>query len=275
MSALCKVCQVSKSGFYGWKNRRESARAKSGRILSVKISELFKLSRSTYGAIRIKKELDKQAISCSKNRVARLMRQLGLKSIHRRKFKVYTTDSKHNLPIASNVINQDFTASAVNQKWGSDITYIETTEGWLYLAIVVDFYSRRIIGWAFDTCLHAKLACNALEMALFRRKSPTRLIHHSDRGVQYASSQYTKILDANNFAQSMSRSGNCYDNAPVESCFHTVKVEGIYQFGILGIDQTKNLTIDYIENFYNSTRLHSSLDYLSPCEYESINRRAA
>lgn len=277
MGALCKVCQVSRSGFYDWKNRQCAVpeRLSSERKLTVKIGEIFSKSQQTYGVIRVTRKLKKEGLLVNKKRVARIMRLNDFKAIHRTKFKPCTTDSQHDLKIAPNIVKQDFTATAVNQKWGCDITYIKTQQGWLYLAIVLDFYSRKIIGWAFDDSLHAELACNALKMALICRRPPKCLIHHSDRGVQYASLEYTRLIRKQNFIQSMSRKANCYDNAMVESCFHSIKTERINRRNYLNAKHAINDVTDYIINWYNSERLHSSLDYCSPNEYEDLNRLVA
>lgn len=272
---LCRICRVSRSGFYEWLRRRESPRCSENRALGVEIAAIHRESRKSYGAIRVYKELKIRGKTCGKNRVARLMKQAGLKSVHKCKFRVCTTNSKHEFPVAANVLQQDFSAAAPNQKWGCDITYIPTAEGWLYLAIVLDFYSRKIIGWAFSDSLHASLCCSALKMALFRRKPAGELIHHSDRGVQYASSEYGALIKSSSFIQSMSRTGNCYDNAMVESCIHTIKVECTHQRKYETRSQARNDVVDYIEHFYNAKRLHSALDYVSPVQYEANYSLAA
>lgn len=266
---LCRMCRVSRSGYYEWQGREESKRTKENRALSVEICSIHKESRKSYGAIRVHKELEFRGKKCSKNRVARLMKEEELKSVHRRKFRVCTTDSKHNLPVAQNVLEQDFSATRPNEKWGCDITYIPTEEGWLYLAVVLDFFSRKIVGWATSDSPNASLCCQALKMALIRRNLPSELIHHSDRGVQYASSEYCSLLKERHFTQSMSRKGNCYDNAMVESFMHTLKVECTHQTKYFSRQQARIDLINYIENFYNSTRRHSALDYLSPLLYEA------
>ena len=268
ISFLCKFCKVSRSGYYEWLNREESNQSQSNKALVVDIKNIYQESRRTYGSIRIKKELDSQGKKASKNRIARLMHQEGIKSVHKAKFKPQTTDSEHGLAVASNVIHQDFTTTGPNQKWGCDITYIPTLEGWLYLAIALDFHSRRVVGWSFSDSLHAEICCDALKMALLRRNPPAELIHHSDRGVQYVSSKYCQLLKENNFIQSMSRKGNCYDNAITESWFHSFKIECVYQAQYETKNQARLSGIDYIENFYNLKRRHSSLDYLSPIDYE-------
>lgn len=264
------MAQVSRSGYYAWLGRSESPRSRANRALSTKIQVIFHEHRQVYGAIRMQRELADQGQSCSKNRVARLMRAAGLKSVHRRKYRVQTTDSRHQLPIAANVIEQDFSAETVNQKWGCDISYIPTAEGWLYLAIVLDFYSRKIVGYAHGDSLHSDLCCKALKQACILRQPPNQLIHHSDRGVQYASAQYREILTEHHFVQSMSRSGNCYDNAMVESFFHTLKVELTHRKKYLSRQEALADIEKFIDGFYNPIRRHSSIDYLSPNAYEKL-----
>lgn len=275
VNLLCEVCKVSSSAYYDWLKGGDSNRTKANRAFTVRIKAIFEESDSTYGAIRIERELRKQGIYCSKNRVARIMRKEGLVSVHRKKFRVCTTNSKHNLKVADNIIEQDFEATSPNQKWGCDITYVKTREGFLYLAIVLDLYARKVVGWAMGDSLHAVLCCDALKMALLRRNPPEKLIHHSDRGVQYACSEYTALLRQRKFTQSMSRTGNCYDNAMVESFFHTLKVERVNRKNYANRLEAKNCIIDYVENFYNYKRSHSSLDYVSPTEYEDQYKLAA
>ena len=272
---MCKVFNVSRSCYYEWLTGKESQRTKENRVLSVKIKATYNESQQTYGAIRVHKELQDDGIKCSRNRVARIMRKENIQSVHRTKFKVCTTNSKHTLPVADNVINQNFTATAPNQKWGADITYIKTGEGFIYLAIVLDFFSRKIVGWAVSDSLHSDLCCNALKRALTRRNPPQELIHHSDRGVQYASSDYRQILINSKFSQSMSRKGNCYDNAMVESFMHTLKVERVNRRNYLNKLSARLDLADFIENFYNHKRKHSSIDYLSPVLYEAMLRKVA
>jgi transposase InsO family protein len=216
----------------------------------------------------VHRELKENGIECGKNRVARIMKKLGIKSVYRRKFKVCTTDSKHNLPVAENIIAQDFSATAPNQKWGCDISYIHTDEGTQYLAVVLDFFSRKIIGWKMSDTMSAKLCCEALRMAMVRRQPPAELIHHSDRGSQYASFEYRSMLKLGNFSQSMSRKGNCYDNSMVESFFGTLKIERVHRIRYATGKQAQNDIENYIDNFYNLKRRHSSLDYASPIDYE-------
>lgn len=275
ISELCSLLQVSRSGYYEWRSREESKRSRENRVLVVEIRSVHEESRRSYGAIRTCRELKKRGKSCSKNRVARLMREKGIRSTHKGKYRVCTTNSKHEHPVAQNIVSQDFSAKAPNEKWGSDITYIPTAEGWLYLAVVLDFHSRKIVGWKAGESLRTELCSDALRMALLRRQPPAKLIHHSDRGIQYASFEYRSLLRANNFCQSMSRKGNCYDNAIVESFMHTLKVECVHQRKYQSRSEARRDIADYIENFYNTKRMHSSLDYLSPVEYEQNYARAA
>lgn len=272
---LCRFFKVSRSGFYHWKNRSESKRAKENRVLGVHIKAVFEETRKTYGSRRIQRELADRGIDCGKHRVARLMRLQGLQSVHKKKFRPSTTDSKHNLPVAPNVIHQNFGTTRPNEKWGCDITYVSTGEGFLYTAVVIDLFSRKIIGLATDDSMKTQLVTNALNMALNLRQPPKELIHHSDRGSQYASHEYTKLVQNNNLIQSMSRTGNCYDNAMVESFFHTLKVECVYPNKYFTKQQAKEDIQNYIHIFYNNQRRHSSLDYLSPNQYEQNYNNAA
>ena len=232
-------------------------------------------SDETYGAIRVHRDLRADGQVCSKNRIARLMQLHGLRSVHRRKYRPQTTQSNHPHSLSANLIEQDFSAEAPNQKWGCDISYIPTAEGWLYLAIVMDFYSRKIVGYATSQSLHTSLCTDALQRACVRRRPPQQLIHHSDRGVQYASLHYRQVLQDNHFVQSMSRKGNCYDNAMVESFFHTLKVERVHRKRYLTRQEATTNIQNYIDGFYNPVRRHSALDYLSPNLYEQNNPIAA
>ena len=270
---LCKVFKVMRSSYYDWLTRESKPKDKNLKLVT-EIKSIFEQSRKTYGVIRVTKDLKENGYHINKKKVARIMKENGLKSVHKAKFNPQTTDSKHNYKVADNVIHQDFTTTGPNQKWGTDITYVRTEEGWLYLAIVLDFYSRKVVGWAFSDSLKTDLCSRALKMALIRRGFPQEIIHHSDRGVQYASTEYSKILKDNNLIQSMSRKGNCYDNAITESWFHTYKVECVKQNQYQTKKQARIDGIDYIENFYNIKRRHSSLDYLSPVEYEECRLRA-
>jgi len=267
---LCALLEVSRSGYYDWNTRPESQRSQDHARLIPKIKKIFRESRETYGYRRVVSELRKQSESCGKHRTASLMRKLKLTPKSKRKFKV-TTDSKHSLPIFTNVLNRQFNPGKMNQAWTSDITYIATDQGWLYLAVVMDLYSRAIVGWAMDKQMTESLVINALTMALSRRKISAGLLLHSDRGSQYASKAYQQLLIQSGIICSMSRKGNCWDNSVMESFFRSLKVECIYQQKFTEREQAKLAVFDYIEVFYNRQRKHSKLNYLSPMNYELAN----
>ena len=261
--------KVSKSGYHDWLHRCPSEREKANRELTEKIRLVHQESRQTYGGNRIHAELCEQGILCGKNRVVRLKRKAGIIAKTRRRFKV-TTDSKHNLPISENILNREFSVLAPNTHWGVDITYIPTWEGWLYLAVVIDIFSRKVIGWAMDGNMRTSLVKSALFMALKDRKVPKGLIHHSDRGSQYASVEYQSLLSTHLMTSSMSRKGNCWDNAVVESFFHTLKTELIYHCKYKTREEAAQSIFEYIEVFYNRKRRHSTLGYQSPERYEMM-----
>jgi len=268
---MCRVLEVSRSGFYAWLGRQESGRAREDRRLSALIRGIFEESRRTYGAPRVHRALGKRGVRCGLKRVARLMKAGDMRPKTTRKFRVKTTDSKHNHPIAPDLLGQDFTADGPNQAWVSDITYIPTDEGWLYLASTMDLFSRRIVGWSMSSSLEATLVVDALRMAVEGRNPRPGLIHHSDRGSQYASSAFRQLLDAHGIRCSMSRTGNCYDNAAKESFFHTLKTELIHHEHYRTRAEARASVFEYIEAFYNRQRLHSTLDYCSPVEFELQN----
>lgn len=236
-------------------------------MLSEKIKAIFKIGRGTYGTRRIKRELAKQFLIVSRRRIRRLMTQLSLSCKTKRKFRV-TTDSKHQLPIAKNVLAREFTCCAPNRFYVGDITYIQTEEGWLYLAVVIDLFSRQVVGWAMDKRMTVELVNNALLMAIWSRKPSRGLIWHTDRGSQYASDSHRLILQEHGIMQSMSRKGNCWDNAVSESFFHTLKTELIHHIKFATREEAKQVIFEYIEVFYNRMRMHSTNGYLSPVEYE-------
>jgi putative transposase len=266
-AALCRVLGVSPSGYYAWLSRPESARKRANRALTVQIKAAHRRSRKRYGRRRIHAQLQREGIGCSPNRVARLMCQEGLQGIGRRKFKA-TTDSRHSFPVAPNLLARDFTATAPDQVWVSDITYLRTEQGWDYLATVMDLCSRRIVGWAMQSSLEHSLTLRALEMAISRRRPAPGLIHHSDRGSQYACGDYQKALQRRGLLPSMSRKGDCWDNAPGESLFGTLKCELVHHWGRPSRERARREVFDFIEVFYNRQRLHSSLGYLSPVDFE-------
>ncbi len=268
ITVMCRVLQVSRSGYYAWRQRPVSRREMANQKLTQQIEAIHQQSRQTYGSPRIQAELADQGVKCGQNRVARLMRQAELRAKQERQFKVTTTDSAHNYPIAPNLLEQDFQASRPNEKWLADITYIATAEGWLYLAAVMDLYSRRIVGWAMGDTLERWLPLAALQMALDSRQPPPGLLHHSDRGSQYASDDYQTVLTKYQMQGSMSRTGNCYDNAPMESFFGTLKTELVYHCHYATRAEAKTAIFEYIEVFYNRFRRHSALDYQSPVAFE-------
>jgi len=264
---LCQDLEVSRSGYYAWLHRPQSKRSRENHQLKQAITENFEASRKTYGYRRVHRSLRAQKKSCSKHRVARLMKSLKLQPKTRKKFKA-TTNSKHKLPVHANHLQRDFTPKQMNQAWVSDITYISTDEGWLYLAVVMDLYSRQIVGWSMDGRMTDTLVMDALKMALFRRHIASGLLLHSDRGSQYASHDYQALLKNHGIICSMSRKGNCWDNAAMESFFRSLKVESIYHHSFKTREEAKMMIFDYIEIFYNRQRRHSTLNYLSPMEYE-------
>lgn len=265
---MCKVLGVSRSGYYAWKDRPESNRAKENKVLLKKIKESHERSRGTYGSLRITEDLKRQGIACSKNGVAGLMKKNGIRSVVCKKYKA-TTNSRHNLPVAENLLNQNFKVDKPNQVWVTDITYIPTNEGWLYLSAIIDLCHKKIVGWAMDSTMTQELVKSSLKQAIQREKPGAGVIHHSDRGTQYASKSYQELLQQTGFIASMSRKGNCYDNAVAESFFGTLKTELIYQTKFQTRKEARQAIFEYIEIFYNRTRLHSGLGYLSPCEYEA------
>lgn len=266
---MCLVLGVSRSGYYAWRRRQPSARERANRLLSALIRLLHQKSRRTYGYRRIHAALVAQGTTCGKNRVARLMQKDGLRARRRRRYK-RTTQSRHNWPVAPNRLAQSFVATSPNQKWLTDITYVWTAEGWLYLSVVLDLYSRLVVGWAMEPYLTDSLTKKALQMALARRQPQPGLLHHSDRGSQYASASYQHLLSSHQALTSMSRTGNVYDNAPMESFFATLKTELIHHCNYITRRQAKSDIFEYIEVFYNRQRLHSALGYVSPMAYESL-----
>ncbi len=246
---MCKVLNVCRSAYYAWSHAQPSSRAQENKILTEKITVIFNQSRQTYGTRRIKRELAKECWVVSRRRIARLMAQQGLVSKARRKFKV-TTDSRHTLHISPNLLNRDFSPQHPDQCYAGDITYIPTREGWLYLAVVIDLFSRRVVGWSMDSRMKAPLVNNALSMALWSRKPARGLISHTDRGSQYASDSHRDLLENHGVIQSMSRQGNCWDNAVPESFFHTLKGELMHQQSFKTREEAKTAIFEYIEVFY-------------------------
>jgi putative transposase len=269
VTVLCRTLLVSTSGFYAWRRRPESRRAREDRRLAVLTREAHEGSNKAYGSPRVHEDLKAQGIPISRKRVIRLMKDMGLQGKTPRRRFITTTDSEHSMPVAPNVLARDFRASAPNQKWVGDITYLRTPTGWLYLAAVIDLYSRFVVGWAVSKSIDRCLVIKALDMALRRRGPDAGLVHHSDRGSQYASSDYQAQLENNGITCSMSRRGDCYDNAAMESWFARLKTELGEDFESEAAAQRQ--LFEYIEVFHNQKRRHSTLGYVSPAQFERAN----
>ncbi len=265
---MCQAFKVSRSGFYGWKRQKGNGkRKKEDEALLEVIKESYKESRGTYGSPRMAIDIREKGMPCGENRVARLMKRNNIAAKTRKKFKA-TTQSKHKFPVAPNLLKRNFSASAPNQVWLSDLTYVWTEEGWLYLAVILDVFNRQIVGWGMGDRLTADLVLRAFHQAVGMRHPAPGLIFHSDRGVQYACSEFRKVLQENKMIQSMSCKGNCYDNAMMESFFHTLKTELIYFRKYQTQMEAKGEIFEYIGVFYNRIRRHSSLGYQSPLAFE-------
>ncbi len=267
---MSRVLQVSRSGYYKWINRTESKTLKRRKIIKAAVYETFHEFKKRYGAPRLTRELNEMGIKCSHNYVALLLRQMDLKARNGKKFR-YSTNSSAMYNVSENLLKRKFSADGPNQKWSTDITYIYANGKWLYLAIVMDLYSRAIVGWALDSQMTYDLITQALNMAIARRDIQKGLIVHSDRGVQYRSNDYIQTLLDNGCKISMSRRGDCWDNAVVESFFSRFKVECIYGSNFKSINQAKVEIFEYIEIFYNRKRRHSALGYVSPMQFEQLN----
>ncbi len=271
MTQLCKLLEVSRSGYYAWQQRPESARQRGDQALLGTIREIHRQSRGTYGSPRIHAELQARGYRCSRKRVARLMQQAELAGYPRRK-RVRTTQADPQAAYAPDLLQRDFQAQAPNQKWVADITYIPTAEGWLYLAVVVDLFSRMVVGWALLPQMTADLVLLAVQMAVNRRQPPadTTLIHHSDRGGQYTSTAVQALLARHQIRASMGSTGDCYDNAAMESFFSTLKRECVARHIFTSRAVARTVIFDFIEVFYNRVRRHSALGYLSPLAFEQV-----
>lgn len=268
---MCRALNVSRSGYYAWRGRPASPRAQANELLVARIREEFRASKHTYGSPRIHIALRQKGMRCGRHRVGRLMRLYGMQARPRRTRFPRTTQRDRQATPAPNLLGQQFSSPAPDRRWVSDITYIDTAEGWLYLAVVMDLYSRRVVGWAMADHTQASLVQAALEMALRRRRPAEGLLHHSDQGSQYTSRAYQQLLGAHGCQMSMSRVGNCFDNAPIESFFSTLKAEcATQQFATK--TQARTAIFEYIESWYNRQRLHSALGYKSPMEFESLSR---
>jgi len=262
------MVSVSRSGYYQWRQRPISAREQADQVLAKDIKRIFDDEKGRPGSPRITRRLQEEGLSTGRHRVARIMRDNGLRAKAAKKYKA-TTNSNHSLPVAPNLLEQNFTADAPDQKWVSDITYIGTEEGWLYLAVVLELYSRRVLGWSIAERMTATLVCDALTMALWRRRMPKGVIVHSDRGSQYCSAAYQKLFNKHQLICSMSKKGDCYDNAAMESWNHSFKVEAVHGERFQTRSEAKYQVFEYIEVYYNRKRLHSKLGFVSPEAFEA------
>ncbi len=266
---MCTLLKVSRSGFYAWLTRPESQRSRENRALEAKIRVFHAASHGIYGSPKIHQDLIDDGVRCGKNRVARIMREAGIRSRRKKKFKA-TTNSRHSLPVADNLLGQNFTAETPDSVWLGDITYVATQEGWLYLAVLIDLYTRQVVGWATSSRMTRQLTLDALQMALDRQSPEKGLVHHTDRGSQYASGDYQKVLSDRRIVCSMSRKGNCYDNAVAESFFGLLKTEWVNHCRYRSRSEAIRSLFYYIEIFYNRKRRHSSLGYKTPHEYATL-----
>lgn len=268
---MCQILAVSHGGYYDWLRRdgKPAARQLATEQRDALVKEVFEKRRRRYGSPRVTRELRAAGVACNEKTVAASMQRQGLVAKAARKFKA-TTNSDHNLPVAPNLLNQNFTASRPNEKWCGDITYLGTGEGWLYLATVIDLYSRRVIGWSMSERMTADLVCNALKMALAQRKFPRNVIVHSDRGSQYCSHDYQAIIKTHHLRCSMSKKADCFDNACAESFFHSLKVEAIHGETFDTRNSMRKAVFEYIEADYNRNRQHSAVGYISPCAFEAL-----
>ena len=267
---MCRVLGASRSGFYAWCHRRKqpSVRQQQRDLLDRQVAEAFAFRKGRSGSPGLTLDLAEEGHLYNPKTVAASMKRQRLRAKAAKKFKA-TTNSNHNLPVAPNLLAQDFAATDQNQKWVGDITYLQTTEGWLYLAVVIDLYSRLVVGWAMSERMTADLVCNALQMALWRRRMPKKVIVHSDRGSQYCSTPYRELLSKHELRCSMSAKGNCYDNACAESFFHSLKVEVVHGEPVVTRKELRRIVFEYIEVDYNRTRRHSANGYISPEAFEA------
>jgi len=269
LEVACEVLEVSRSGYYAWRCRPASTRAKRRAELAEKVKAVHQANRGVYGSPRVHRALAASGEQACENTVAKVMAEHGVRARGKKKFVPRTTDSRHEQPVADNVLDRQFVAEMPDRKWAADITYVPTGEGWLYLAAVIDLCSRRIVGWSMAEHMRTELVSDALAMAIARRRPGAGLLHHSDRGVQYASEDYRHLLQSHGIECSMSGKGDCYDNAVVESFWGTLKTELVNHEHYETRDQARASIFEYVEVFYNRTRLHSSLGYLSPEQFEA------
>jgi transposase InsO family protein len=268
---MCRQLEVSRSGYHAWAKRPESTRARQDKTLAKEVASIFEENKHRYGSPRVQREMRARGRCVGRKRVARLMRMQGLAARRRARF-VRTTDSNHGHPVAPNLLDRNFSPPEPQSTWAGDITYVWTSAGWVYLAVLLDLFSRKVVGWAVKTSIDTELVLSALNQGLYGRRDVQGLLHHTDRGSQYASGDYQGALKARGIACSMSRKGNCWDNAVVESFFATLKKELIYKQSWTNKTELQQALFEYIEVFYNRKRRHSSLGYVSPAEYEKMNQ---
>ena len=268
--SLCRALKVSPSGYYDWKKRSLSNRAKVDKLLVSEIETIHQFSRETYGYLRVHAKLKTQGVKCGKHRTARLMRERGLKSKATQHHELWSK-GKNEVKLAKNILDRDFVSKRANEKWASDITVIPTREGFLHLAVVIDLYSRSIVGWSMSARPTSQMVLNAVTMAIGQRGNVCGVLLHTDQGVQYRSSEYRLLLNKYGIQASMSRKGNCWDNAVVESFFHTLKTELVHHVKYESRTEARRSLFDYIEIFYNRQRSHSYLGYKSPAEFEAMS----
>ena len=268
IAVLCETLGVSAAGYYSWQVRAPSLQQQRRDAMLVEIRSTHAEAKARYGSPRIHAELEARGHDCCVNTVARIMREAGIAAKTKRKFR-QTTDSNHHHPVAENLLDRQFDPAAKNESWVADITYVSTREGWMYLAVVEDLFSRMVVGWSMDATMTSRLVVDALEMAVVRRLPGSDLVAHSDRGSQYASEHYQGLLGAQGIACSMSRRGNCWDNAPMESFFASLKKELVHDEDYLTREQARASIFEYIETWYNRVRRHSKLGYLSPVDFEA------
>jgi len=270
---MASVLGVKRSGYYSWKKRPTSTREQENMRLDVAIRVIYNAHKGLCGSPKITEDLQEQGFSCSRKRVARRMRTMNLRARTVKKYRV-TTDSNHAYPVAPNLLNRNFTVSAPNKVWVSDITYVKTPTGWQYLAVFIDLFSRLVVGWALKDTLDASLVLDAFRRAIWRRRPSAGLMVHSDRGVQYACDAFRAAIAENKFIQSMSRKGNCWDNAVAESFFHSFKIELVYLSPFTDATDAQKRIFEYIELYYNRKRRHSAISYKTPAEWELIKQCA-
>jgi putative transposase len=272
VALLCRMLAVSRAGFYAWRRRPVAVRTRQDQVLAVAVATIYAEHHGRYGSPRVQMELRDRGQRSGRKRIARLMRVQDLRARPKRRYRT-TTDSRHGLPVCPNLLARRFTVAQSNTAWVTDITYIWTPQGWLYLAVVIDLFSRRVVGWSMSERIDRKLALDALRMALAQRRPQRGLIHHSDRGSPYASGDYQRLLATNGIVGSMSRRGDCWDNAVAESFFASLKLELVYQVQWQTRAEARTAIFEYLELFYNRRRRHSSLGYLNPVEFERRNQR--